>query len=125
MVDNPSAAAGSTGSAESEFQRAREEWAYVVLSDLVGSKAKGLVAPGAVTQTAAFGGRERCRERTDDQRSRQPERELGGVFARLVEVGFDLVGDFGDALLGFGLREPGPRGHQLGDIGAIRRGEIA
>src|SRR5882757_362040 len=36
MVDDPSAAAGSAGSAESGFQRARGEWAYVVLSDLVG-----------------------------------------------------------------------------------------
>src|ERR1700738_4172931 len=62
-------------------------------------------APSTVAQPPALGRRQRCRESTDEQRKRQPDRKLHRGFAGLIDIRFDLSDHIADAPVRVGLAE--------------------
>ena len=72
-----------------------------------------LAVPGTVTKASAFGSGEACAKRTDQQRRRQPKRQLRGCLPGGVEIALGLRYDLIDALLGIGLAKAGSCGHNL------------
>src|ERR1700686_3283113 len=82
-------------------------------------------APCPIAESAAFGRGETCAERTDQERGRKPEGELRCRLAGSICVGFCLVNDLVDALVGFGLAETSSRSDDLGNVFAVCRFEIA
>src|SRR4051794_13290109 len=64
---------------------------------LLESTAVSFVAPRSVPETATLGSGERGGECADEQRCREPERQLRGRLAGFIEVRLDLRRYFGDA----------------------------
>ena len=70
----------------------------------------------AVAQLAALDRRKAAGERARKHRGGEPERQLGGGTAGLVEIGLCLVENVGDSLVGIGLGETSARGHELSRV---------
>ena len=60
-----------------------------------------------VAQLTALDRREAGRQGAGQKRGGEPQRQLGGCAAGLVEVGFGLAGHVGDPLVGVGLADTG------------------
>jgi hypothetical protein len=82
------------------------------------------VGPRSVAKSAAFHGSEGRRERSDEERKRQPDRRLHRRLASAVQVGLRLGHDIVDALFGVGLAEARARGYDFGNVCPVGRIDI-